>query len=200
MEVSYARTKFRRVQSKPEAPPRRMNPRTEGRASSRGSGSRSSSMPNSSESVRLPAQGRPHRHSRRLEAGGSYQFDESGKLASVRLILSVTGEARWKTESKPYPYGIWELGDARKADYVVIVDSEAAVDVLRYHGIPAIGLIGADAWPSAWDVCLDRISRIYVPALQIVNEEGVRLNIPELYCGLCANVSIWCISQSPGGT
>src|SRR5262249_2305985 len=45
-------------------------------------------------------------------------LDGSAKVASVRLLSSLAGDIRWKTDSKPFPYGVSRLGDARDTGYV----------------------------------------------------------------------------------
>jgi hypothetical protein len=106
-------------------------------------------------------------------------FDQSGEQASVRMLLNVTGEARWKTGSKPYPYGLHRLGDARNHGYVVIVDGEPVCHLLWHHNIPAIGLIDAEGWPSEWDGYFDGIPRIYVPVRQNPTDDAHPLMIQE---------------------
>jgi hypothetical protein len=106
-------------------------------------------------------------------------LDEFGGEKAVRFLLSPAGDLEWRRDSRPSPYGLSWLGAARRAGYVVLVDGEAACHVLRYHSIPAIGLIDAVAWPSAWDVYLDGISRIYVPYGQSTTGCEYPVNVPE---------------------
>ena len=58
--------------------------------------------------------------------------------------LGTDGRFCWKTNSKPRPYGLWRLEEAKKAGYIVIVEGESDAQTLWYHKIPALGIPGAN--------------------------------------------------------
>jgi DNA-binding transcriptional ArsR family regulator len=59
------------------------------------------------------------------------------------------------------PYGLGLLVEARKADYVVVVEGESDCHTLWYHEIPALGIPGASNWRDGWAAYLDGIEKIY---------------------------------------
>src|SRR5262245_61420984 len=106
-------------------------------------------------------------------------FDESRNVASVRLLRNTAGDLEWRADSKPYPYGVWRLGDARTAGYVVLADSLAACHVFWSADIPAGGLIEEDGWPIELDAQLDGISNIYIPVDQSTTGQTGFPNVPQ---------------------
>ena len=87
-----------------------------------------------------------------------------GTLVSVRQRLALEGEGRfrWRSGDKIYPYGVWRLDSARTAGYLVICEGESDAQTLWYHGIPALGIPGANTWKAEWAAFLDGIPTIYV--------------------------------------
>ena len=90
--------------------------------------------------------------------------DEEGQEVAVRLRTSLKGteKFRWRSGDKPRPYGLGLLVEARKADYVVLVEGESDCHTLWYHEIPALGIPGANNWRDGWASYLDGIEKIYV--------------------------------------
>jgi hypothetical protein len=91
-------------------------------------------------------------------------FDHDRNPVAVRFRLSLKGDGRfrWKNHSKPIPYGLWRLKDAREAGQVTIVEGESDAQTLWFHGIPALGLPGANSWKEEWAHYLDGIGPLYV--------------------------------------
>jgi hypothetical protein len=54
------------------------------------------------------------------------------------------------------------LEKIRKVGWVVLVEGESDTQTLWYHGIPALGIPGADTWKKEWAEYLDGVERIYV--------------------------------------
>jgi hypothetical protein len=76
-------------------------------------------------------------------------MDDGGAVVSARFRFSMDPSGprfAWRTGSKLCPYGLWRLADARKAGYVCIDEGESDTQTLWLHGIPAIGLPGANSW------------------------------------------------------
>jgi hypothetical protein len=90
--------------------------------------------------------------------------DEEGQEVAVRFRVSMDGteKFRWRSADKPVPYGLGLLVEARKADYVVLVEGESDCHTLWYHEIPALGIPGANNWRDGWASYLDGIEKIYV--------------------------------------
>jgi MarR family len=89
--------------------------------------------------------------------------DEEGQEAAVRFRVSMNGteKFRWRSGNKPFPYGLGLLGEARKADYVVLVEGESDCHTLWFYEIPALGIPGASNWRDGWATYLDGIEKIY---------------------------------------
>jgi hypothetical protein len=89
--------------------------------------------------------------------------DEEGQEFAVRFRVSMDGteKFRWRSGDKPRPYGLGLLVEARKADYVVLVEGESDCHTLWYHEIPALGIPGASNWRDGWATYLDGIEKIY---------------------------------------
>jgi hypothetical protein len=81
-------------------------------------------------------------------------WDEAGEEIAARLRLSVAGAGRdrfrWRKGSRPQPYGLWKLDEARAAGYALLVEGESDSQTLWYHGLPALGIPGAATWRPEW--------------------------------------------------
>ena len=92
-------------------------------------------------------------------------LDAGGEERAIRFRLALEGpdRFRWKNGSKPFLYGLWRLEEARRVGYVWLVEGESDCHTLWQHGIPAIGLPGANGWREDRDAeHLDGIETIYV--------------------------------------
>jgi hypothetical protein len=89
--------------------------------------------------------------------------DEEGQEVAVRFRVSLDGaeKFRWRSGTKPFPYGLGLLAEARKAGYVVLVEGESDCHTLWYHEIPALGIPGASNWRDGWVTYLDGLEKIY---------------------------------------
>jgi len=64
----------------------------------------------------------------------------------LRLAASAKTGSRWtgtKADGDPVPYGLWRLGEARQAGYLVIVEGESDCWALWSNGFPALGVPGS---------------------------------------------------------
>jgi hypothetical protein len=93
---------------------------------------------------------------------------EDGQESAVRfrIALEKTEDGderfRWRTGSKAMLYGLWRLEKIRKVGWVVLVEGESDTQTLWYHGIPALGIPGADTWKKEWAGYLGGVERVYV--------------------------------------
>ena len=93
---------------------------------------------------------------------------EDGSEGPVRLRVRLEkaaegdGRFRWRAGSKPVPYGIWRLNQARETGFVVLVEGESDCHTLWKYGIPALGLPGAATWKDEWARYLEGIPAVYV--------------------------------------
>jgi hypothetical protein len=87
-----------------------------------------------------------------------------GQDAAIQFRLALTGadRFRWKTGSKPLPYGLWRLHDAKAAGSVVLVEGASDAQTLWLHQMPALGIPGASMWRSDWDQHLAEVAMIDV--------------------------------------
>jgi hypothetical protein len=91
-----------------------------------------------------------------LDAAGSEEI-------CTRFRVSILGRPNVKTKSgnRHRLYGLWKLDEAREAGYAVLVEGESDCHTLWYHGIPELGIPGANGWKSEWASELDGIGRLY---------------------------------------
>nr|WP_273483682.1 DUF927 domain-containing protein [Desulforamulus ruminis] len=91
-------------------------------------------------------------------------MDESGQVVSTRQRYSASGTGpkfTWTRGSKAMLYGLWLLGKAREAGYVVLLEGESDSQTLWCHGIPALGAPGATTFQAAWAQYLNGL-KIYI--------------------------------------
>ena len=92
-------------------------------------------------------------------------LDDAGNELCVRFRVSLDGDIRVKAKagSKLHLYGLNRLREARKAQYVVLVEGESDAHTCWLHGFAALGLPGASTWNEARDAPhLDGIDVVYV--------------------------------------
>ena len=77
--------------------------------------------------------------------------DVDGLEQGTRIRVGLTGARfRWATGSKPCLYGLWRLEKMSGKGYIVLVEGESDAQTLWLHGIPALGLPGANSWKEEW--------------------------------------------------
>lgn len=86
-----------------------------------------------------------------------------GEEISVRFRTALSGDDRfrWRSKSKPVPYGLWKLEAAIGAGELVLVEGESDTQTLWHHGIEALGLPGATTWRDEDASRLNAIERLY---------------------------------------
>ena len=93
--------------------------------------------------------------------------DPEGVEVAVRFRLALEkGEEgddrfRWRRGDRALPYGLWRLGRARGAGYLVLVEGESDCHTLWHHGVEALGVPGACNWKEEWSEHLDGIEKVY---------------------------------------
>ena len=81
----------------------------------------------------------------------------------IRTALVAKEGSRWsKGEGTIVPYGLDRLEEARKAGFLVLVEGESDCWTLWYHGIPALGLPGAEMARTLEESMLTGIDRLYL--------------------------------------
>lgn len=78
-------------------------------------------------------------------------FDETGTETTARLRMRMDGKNkfRWPKGAKIGPYGLWLL--ATWSDpYVLLVEGESDAQTCWHHGIPCLGIPGAQNWKKGW--------------------------------------------------
>lgn len=93
---------------------------------------------------------------------------EDGAEVAVRFRLALAkseqedNRFRWKSGAKPCLYGRQRMVAAREAGYVVLVEGESDCHTLWHHGIPAVGVPGANNFKEERDAPLfDAVPVIY---------------------------------------
>ncbi len=70
---------------------------------------------------------------------------------------------RFKSGNRAVPYGQWKIAEARKAGHITLVEGASDCHTLWFHGEPALGFPGANAWNDERDAALlDGFSTVYV--------------------------------------
>ncbi len=77
-----------------------------------------------------------------------------GEESAIRYRINLEGgdKFRWMKGAKVSLYGLWKLDEAKKKDYVILVEGESDCHTLWYNGFPAIGIPGANNWKEERDV------------------------------------------------
>lgn len=90
-------------------------------------------------------------------------MDQSGTEAAVLFRLALEGENRfrWRSGSKPSPYGLGRLDRAKAAEQIALVEGPSDAQTLWLYDVPALGLPSA-RWDEAWASYLEDIPVIYV--------------------------------------
>jgi putative DNA primase/helicase len=83
--------------------------------------------------------------------------DPAGRTTAVRrryfLHKATNGEDnrfRWQRGAKLSPYGLWRLAEMAEAGWILLVEGESDCHTAWLHGIPALGVPGANNWKEAW--------------------------------------------------
>src|SRR5207237_257756 len=74
-------------------------------------------------------------------------YGETGEPIAVkkRTHLVAKRGSRWPGGVQISAYGQWRLDQAAKVGFLILVEGESDCWVLWYHGLPALGIPGADA-------------------------------------------------------
>jgi hypothetical protein len=91
-------------------------------------------------------------------------LDEAGEeVLLVRSRVALTGKPKILTRKgdKHHLYGLWRLERTREAGYAVLVEGESDAQTLWFHGVPGVGIPGANGWKAEWAPELEGIERLY---------------------------------------
>lgn len=94
-------------------------------------------------------------------------FDSSGievLRTRHRPGLAIKDGNPWwgKDGTGQYAYGLWQLDEAQRAGYLILVEGESDCWALWYHHYPALGIPGADGTGVLQKEHLDSIDKIYI--------------------------------------
>lgn len=73
----------------------------------------------------------------------------------------------WKSRSKPVLYGLWRLAEMKAPSSVmeqgglILVEGESDAQSAWHHGVPALGIPGANNWRNDWAKYLEGFTTIY---------------------------------------
>ena len=111
------------------------------------------------------------------ENGKTYQkvlsipyMDENGQIIGIRYRITMKKTVpdvrfRWKSGVKVKNdvglYGRWKKREIQEAGWVIVVEGESDAQTLWYHGVPAIGIPGANMWDAKWASFFDGLE-VYV--------------------------------------
>jgi hypothetical protein len=90
--------------------------------------------------------------------------NEAGETTAVRRRLSLKkGPQRfsWRENDVPILYGLWRLEEFRFPE-IMLVEGESDCHTLWQHGMPALGVPGANNWKEEWASHLADFETIYV--------------------------------------
>lgn len=80
---------------------------------------------------------------------GGYCQPDGTQHSKVKVRLSIDGKVRFlwdsNTPGEPIPCGLHRLDQARTAGYLVIGEGESDAATMWFHGVPFVGISGADA-------------------------------------------------------
>jgi DNA-binding transcriptional ArsR family regulator len=90
-------------------------------------------------------------------------YDRDGREVGIRYRAALEGEKRfyWEKGCHVMPYGLDHLAAAQREGYVWLVEGESDAQTCDFHGIPALGIPGADTWKDGWAQYLAGL-RVYV--------------------------------------
>lgn len=116
----------------------------------------------------------------------------------LRTALKATEGSRWPKDTPLAIYGSWRLDEIRKAGFVVLVEGETDCWALWHHGLPALGLPGANTAKTLSFEDIEAFEDIYISWERdkggVAFVQGVKKRLVEL--GFCGRV--WVI-QMPDG-
>ena len=92
-----------------------------------------------------------------------YLNEQGSEEVCVRFRVALEAKPKVKTKKgdKHSLYGLWRLEQAREAGYVLLVEGESDCHTLWYHGLPALGIPGANNWRNEWADHLEGVKKIY---------------------------------------
>jgi hypothetical protein len=91
-------------------------------------------------------------------------LDQDGHTVAVQYRVALSGEERfnWKKGSKPVPYGLSRLRQARNGGVIALVEGASDCQTLWHYGIAALGMPSASTWHEEWDQYLEGFGTVLV--------------------------------------
>ena len=94
---------------------------------------------------------------------GGQEIARRWRVAMERGEDGVDQRFRHRSGDKLYLYGLWRLEQARKQDWIILVEGESDCHVLWTQGFPTLGVPGASSFRPEWATAhLGGFERVYV--------------------------------------
>src|SRR5262249_47342387 len=101
-----------------------------------------------------------------LPAGGvgiPYSDVDGADIAvKKRTALKATDGSYWPKGSPLAAYGLWRLADANKAGFLTLVEGESDCWAMWHHGVPALGVPGANAAKTIQREHIQGLDTVYI--------------------------------------
>jgi putative DNA primase/helicase len=79
-----------------------------------------------------------------------------------RTALKATDGSYWPTGMRLAAYGQWKLDQANRAGFLLVVEGESDCWALWHHGLPALGLPGANAAKTLVREHVEAVAKVYI--------------------------------------
>jgi hypothetical protein len=91
-------------------------------------------------------------------------YDATGAEVAVkqRTALKATEGSYWPKGKTPAAYGSWRIDLANKAGFLILVEGESDCWALWHHGLPALGIPGANAVKTLDKEHVEAVPTVYV--------------------------------------
>jgi hypothetical protein len=91
-------------------------------------------------------------------------YDSTGEeiVVKTRTALVAKEGSRWPTGVPLAAYGQWKLDEATKAGFLIVVEGESDCWALWHHGLPALGLPGANTAGCLTAEQVEAVETVYV--------------------------------------
>jgi hypothetical protein len=91
-------------------------------------------------------------------------YDRSGEEIGVkaRMALAAKDGSFWPKGQPLTAYGQWKLHEAEKAGFLTLVEGESDCWALWHHGVPALGIPGANAGKTLEREHIESVETIYI--------------------------------------
>jgi hypothetical protein len=91
-------------------------------------------------------------------------YDVAGDQVAVKMRTALVAKqgSRWPAGTPLAAYGQWKLDEAAKAGFLILVEGESDCWALWHHGLPALGLPGANTAGTLVREHVEAVEKVYV--------------------------------------